>query len=394
MHSPMRLRVGRLLVFIAASGCGSESAPEPAPAHLDNPTPEASLTTVHLTPRAAERIGIEVATIERRSVPSRRTFGGELVAPSGAAALLSAPRAATVLPPRGGRLPVAGDRVSAGQDLVHLATLPPDLGRAREEAAAAEAREVNAETKASRARRLVEQGIASRSQLEDAEAEWATARSAADAARARLALMESGTIPEDDSSLSPVVLHAPAAGVVRRVEIAPGQTVSDGAILMEIVKVDPLWIRVPVYGGDRPSVLREPDAVALVHRGADGGVGIAATPIAGPPTADAAAASVDLFYSLPNPEHTFRPGERVSVSVPLVSRSEGLTVPWAAVVIDINGGTWVYVATGEQAYTRTRVEVSEVVEGMAILTRGPAEGSTVVTVGAAELFSTEFGTSH
>ena len=42
-----------------------------------------------------------------------------------------------------------------------------------------------------------------------------------------------------------------------------------------------------------------------------------------------------------------------------------------------------------------RVEVSEVSDGMALLARGPAPGTRIVVVGAAELFSTEFGgTSH
>ena len=71
-------------------------------------------------------------------------------------------------------------------------------------------------------------------------------------------------------------------------------------------------------------------------------------------------------------------------------------VPWSAVVHDIHGGTWVYERTAPRVYTRRRVEVKHVqgsgAEAQAVLARGPAPGAMVVSVGAAELFGTEFGT--
>lgn len=137
-------------------------------------------------------------------------------------------------------------------------------------------------------------------------------------------------------------------------------------------------------------------ATVVAAGAAAGAVGLPATSIAGPPSADAASASMDLYYRyrVANPGLVLRPGERVGVSLLLTSEAEGLVVPWSAVLHDINGGTWVYVLSGEHAYTRTRVEVADVVDGLALLRRGPPDGSQVVSVGAAELFSTEFGTSH
>ena len=41
-----------------------------------------------------------------------------------------------------------------------------------------------------------------------------------------------------------------------------------------------------------------------------------------------------------------RPGERVSVLLPLTGSEQALVVPTAAVVYDMNGGAWVYEATG------------------------------------------------
>ena len=56
-----------------------------------------------------------------------------------------------------------------------------------------------------------------------------------------------------------------------------------------------------------------------------------------------------------------------------------------------NYGTWVYVKTGDHAYTRKRVQVERKVGGLAVLASGPKPGEKVVTDGAMELFGAEFG---
>jgi membrane fusion protein, heavy metal efflux system len=43
---------------------------------------------------------------------------------------------------------------------------------------------------------------------------------------------------------------------------------------------------------------------------------------------------------------------------------------------------------------RERVTVEFIEGDQAVLSKGPAEGSAVVTVGAAELYGTEFGVGH
>ena len=73
-------------------------------------------------------------------------------------------------------------------------------------------------------------------------------------------------------------------------------------------------------------------------------------------------------------------------------REEALVAPFSAVLHDIHGGQWVYVAGGPRQYVRRRVQVSRVVDGQAVLASGPAAGTKVVTDGAAELFGTEFMT--
>ena len=66
-------------------------------------------------------------------------------------------------------------------------------------------------------------------------------------------------------------------------------------------------------------------------------------------------------------------------------------IPFSAILYDIHGGTWVYENPSPNTFIRKRVELKTVTDGKAILVRGPAPGTKIVTVGAAELFGTEFG---
>ncbi len=68
-----------------------------------------------------------------------------------------------------------------------------------------------------------------------------------------------------------------------------------------------------------------------------------------------------------------------------------MVIPYSAILYDIHGGTWVYENTSPNVFVRRRVELKNVQDGKAILIRGPAAGTKVVTVGAAEIFGTEFG---
>jgi len=117
-----------------------------------------------------------------------------------------------------------------------------------------------------------------------------------------------------------------------------------------------------------------------------------ATRAAAPPTADPLAVTSDLYFELSNADGRLRPGQRLMVHLPTQSKGRGgVMVPTAAVLYDVQGGTWVYVNETGYVYRRQRVELIETQEGKAYLGRGLNAGTRVVTAGAAELFGTEFG---
>ena len=69
-----------------------------------------------------------------------------------------------------------------------------------------------------------------------------------------------------------------------------------------------------------------------------------------------------------------------------------LAIPYSAVIYDPQGSTWTYTSPEPLVYVRDRLEIARIDGDKATLKKGPAVGTQVVTVGAAELFGTEFKT--
>ncbi len=379
------------LMVVLAGGCSrapaGESAATPAPAKVDHARPEAELTTVTLSPDAVKRLGIETVAASVQEIAGSRTLGGEVVAPDGKVVVVSAPVAGTLT--RAGDA-AAGARVRRGQPIFRLSPLAAGERDQRTEieraTSAAEAEDRAAGQRLDRLERLLADGAASVRAVEEARAQQAVTGAAVAAARARLESLGRNPVgPQGDLTLA-----APFDGVLQSVTAAPGQTVAASAPLFEVAQVDALWVRVPVYAGATNDI---DTAQAAVLTSLDGsGAPRTLRRVTAPLTADAAAASVDLVYEITGSSASLRPGQRVSVQVPLVASGKGLVVPDAAVLYDINGATWVYQDRGAGTYVRRRVEVARHAGGKVLISRGLDEGTRVVTAGAAELFGTEFST--
>ncbi len=378
--------------LVALAGCDRTPAAPPAakPATVTAPVKEAELTTIRLTPEADKRLGIATVAVERRGVARTRNVGGEVEAPSGNAVVITAPSAGLLQAPNG--LPVAGATVAKGQLLFRL--VPLAAGEREAPVATQQAIDTSLARRDAAARRLqrteqlLKDGAASRRQVEEAQSELAIAEAELKGARDRLALAgRSGT------SEAGVRLEAPHSGVVRAVHVRDGQTVAAAAPLVDLVSVDRVWVRVPVYAGEVRDI--DPTAPARVLALGDpaDAEGAIAQPVPAPPSANAGTAGVDLYFVMANsaPGRRFRPGERVAVRLTRVDATTGLVVPAAALLHDAYGGTWVYVAREPGVYARVRVMVSDISGGLAVLSTGPPVGARVVTDGAAELFGVEFG---
>lgn len=346
-----RKRRGAAVVLLAAALVGPRIAPaaDPAaggtkrlggdPATVENARPETALTTVTLTPKAEERLGIVLAKLEEKTVPRERFFGGEVLLPLGDGGKATA----TIhdLVPR-----------MTPDELVKVAGLQAEAeARLRQ----AEVRVEAAHTAYKRAEQLAGEGAGSAKTFDEARAELAFAQAALAGAKAQRDLL--------------------------------------GASVFDSAGKDRLWVRVPVYAGDVERLATDADARLGGLADRPGAPSLEAKPVDVPFSATGAAVTVDLYYAFQRPAgKVFHPGQKVGVRIPL--RGEGApakVVPWSAVLHDIHGGTWVYEKVGPQTFRRTRIVVRAVVGEDAVLAQGPAAGAEVVAVGAAEIFGTEFG---
>ena len=327
-----------LAVLIA----GCKPAKSPPAAKASGPPAkvitENDLSTIILKPEAEQRLGIATVPLEVKKVERSRPLGGELLLPLGRDDSANGKSIFSLLPSM------------TPAELVRVGEMQVD---ANGQVAATQVELDAAKVALERAQNLVAGSAGTQRGVDDARTRLQLAEAALQTARERRALL--------------------------------------GAPLFDAIRTNVLWVRVSVYVGDLDQMNRAAPATVSNLGGSRNKSVRAARPVAVPFSPASAPATAELFYELDNADGKLRPGEKVSVAVPLQGETESSVVPAAAVLYDIHGGTWVYENTAPQAFTRRRVEIRYVNGNDAVLARGPKPGAKIVTAGAAELFGTEFG---
>jgi cobalt-zinc-cadmium efflux system membrane fusion protein len=183
---------------------------------------------------AAERVGIAAAP----PVPAGEgsaSWPGQAVFNRDRVAHLSALAGGTVKTVR----VALGDRVKAGAVLAEIAS--PEAAALKGALRETESRSQLAEAAYLREKDLLEKGITSRQEFQQAEAEWRQAQSAA--AQARQQLGDYGLAAGDGSILP---LRAPFAGTVVERTAVTGEAVAPGTPLFTVVDLSNLWIDISV----------------------------------------------------------------------------------------------------------------------------------------------------
>ena len=85
-----------------------------------------------------------------------------------------------------------------------------------------------------------------------------------------------------------------------------------------------------------------------------------------------------------------RAADQVALQTGTVRRQGSHTVvPYAALIYDGLGASWVYTSPEPLTYVRAAVDVERIVDDRVVLRDGPPVGTTVVTTGAAEVYGAE-----
>lgn len=228
---------------------------------------------------------------------------------------------------------------------------------------------------------------------QQAAADGEVMRAAAAARLARIAYDRADALVREEAGS--VRARDEAAGALAAARAAEATAVAQrrllGPAIASMGRQATLWVRVPVFGTDVGAIARGRPA-SIRPLGSDQPARMA-RPVQAPPSANAVAGTVDLFYALDNRDRSWRIGQRVAVTLPLGGGAPdaGLMLPPGAILRDIYGGEWVYERTAPHDYLRRRVEIASSAGGQALVSRGLAPGAEIVTTGAAELFGTEFG---
>lgn len=419
MRHTAQWALATFLIPVCLGGCGKKPAPPAkaaAPFQLDHPGNESALNKITLPEEAEKHLGLRTAPVEVRKVRKRRIYGGDVVLPTGASIIVAAPVGGTLQAVSQSGAPEVGSRVGRDDPIFILKPLlSVERGKLTpaERAAMAQQKmmladlQIAAEGQMQQAQvavdlankilsideRLHSEGTAPRRQVENSRAALAQAEKQLEAAQQRVEKLKKIELDADDGDVTPIPIVSPRDGFVKTQLATEGQIVSAGTPLFEVMDCDPIWIKVPVYAGEKHSIdLKR--AASIEPLGGDGAAPKTAEPVPAPPTADPQAATVDLYYTLPNAGAALRPGERVEVAVALRGEEQSRVIPFSAVEHDIYGGQWVFEEIAPHQYVRRRVQVPFVVDGLAVLETGPPEGAKIVVEGAAELWGTEFGASH
>lgn len=390
MKKPISLLL-MLLIATGLSGCAgsSDSHKTPAPAKVKNPVPESQLTTITLTAQAEKRLGIKTTTIQSQNISKSLTQHGEVLAVPGFTVAVTAPFTGKLT----GNTLVAGRTLHKGQTVFKLVALPNDtsgLG-AEQEVTVRQKQLEAAQAQVNRYEQLIQDESTSKRLLQESQVALQNAQAALNAAQSRQRFLSGHITRSDTPQLSVMGIKAPLTGMVQKIYVTPNQIVTGGAPLFEVSSLNPVWVRVPVYAGDLSSVSSSQTAL-IQPLGENAGSGSrVARFVPGPPTTNPQAISTDLFYELSNSDNAFQVGQKVSVTLTQKGSQSGLTIPFSAVVYDIDGGTWIYRQVAPHTYARKRVLISRVMGAKAILAQGIEPESKIVYSGAAELFGTEFG---
>ncbi|MES1259782.1 MAG: efflux RND transporter periplasmic adaptor subunit, partial [Gemmatimonadota bacterium] len=329
-----------LAALVLVAGCSKKGAPDADEAKPAEAKAEvAAETAIAADGPFTESIGA-IGAVEPRA---------------GHFAVLSAPAATRVA----GVRVAAGSRVGKGDTLVELEQSGFQSALRSAQAALAAARAAR-----DRAQKLVDQGIAPRRDLDQAQAEFAKADADVVAA-ARLAELS--------------ILRAPMAGVVTRMSAAFGASVDPSQPLVEVA--DPAMVDVVLTVQPADAARIRVGSRVTLHSGqrADGeslGSGDVVD-VAG--IVDSASRSVAVRVRAASGKRPLRIGETLFGEIVLATRPHAITVPLAALVPE-GDGYKVFVVDSESVAHARPVTVGAKGAGSVEILEGLKGGERVVTL--------------
>ena len=385
-----KIIIAAALIAVLASGCGrseSEGEHHEEEGHQTEEHAEGPANMLVIEETMLRDLRLTTTKVEQRPGGEGVSVVGELEADQNRYAEVGVPVTARVVR----LLAEPGQNVRAGQVLAEAQS--SELGRARAEHDAAQARVTLARSALERKRSLADR-IVPRREVQEAEADLAAALAELRAASATLQAL--GAVATRGGDASRLPLLAPIAGTVIERNIALGQMIDPEHVAFRIGDLDHLWLVAHAF---------ERDAVRIAV-GAPARVTLAAYPgqsFTGQVTyvgrqVEAESRTIPVRVVLANPRQALRPGMSASAWLQVSTAGESVvTVPVAALQ-RVHDQWVVFVPKSDRTFEIRNVGRGRDLQGEVEVLTGLKPGETVVVDGAfllkAEAEKAEGGGDH
>ncbi len=282
-----------------------------------------------------QALGIQTALLQTQTGAVKASFPAQVMLPPTAEQVVSSPVTGLVTQV----LVQQNQAVRAGSPLVRIVS--PELGQLQLQLLQATARATLARQAARREQALFKEGIIPQRRVQEAQAALMENEAALNQAKSilRLSGMSVATINRVAASgklQDSITLTAMQSGIVTEIAAQPGQRVEAATALMHVAQLNSLWldIQLPV---SQSANWRAGTRVEVPGRG------ITARILSASPTVSSSSQTLVLRAVVEGRTSQLRPGEFVTVELPVAATQGSWDVPLSAVAHD-----------GKQAYVFVR----------------------------------------
>jgi HlyD family secretion protein len=259
------------------------------------------------------------------------------------------------------------DALRAQWAQMQAGALPEEIAQAEDRVQQTKAERINAERLSERTRAMVERGLQSTQDLEDATLRVTQMQAAHSIAEKRLHLLRVGARIEDrqalqarlraaqaalrlaETELQNAVITAPITGIVSHRHVDVGAYITDNTTIVTIVDMDTVKISLPVSERDISAI--RPGLAARIRVDAYPQDTFAGTVQRVSPTIDPASRSGEVEIVVANSDYRLKPGMFAKVTLILQQKRDVMVIPRAALLTSAKG-TAVFVVQDGKAYLR------------------------------------------
>ncbi len=316
-----------------------------------------------------QALGIQTAPLQAQTDSVIASYPAQVIVPPKAEQVVSSPVAGLVA-----QLLVQQNQVvRSGAPLVRIAS--PELGQLQLQLLQASARATLARQAAQREQALFDEGIVPQRRMQEAQAGLSEAEATLAQARAALRLsgMPAATIERIAASGKPrdsITLVAMQGGIVTEIAVKPGQRVDAATALLHVAQTDSLWLDIQLPVSENANW-------PVGTKGKVAGRDITARILSASPTVSSSSQTLGLRAAIKGKTGQIRPGEFVTVELPVAATQGSWDVPLSAVAHDGNQA-YVFVRTSDGFEARpVRVTASA---GQRVRVQGPLKAGEQVAV--------------